>query len=97
MHYFQGSLEHRLGEQRLNTFRELRKLFSGSWGDQCIIFRDQGITDPPRGGGGGPQRNSADFKHQVVGYETSWTAVTDSNLCRVVHRHCIGEVVVFVQ
>ena len=51
---------------------------------------------PPRGGGGA-QRNSADFKHQVVGYETSWTAVTDSNLCRVVHRHCIGEVVVFAQ
>ena len=25
---------------------EPRKLFSGIWGNQCIIFRDQGSTDP---------------------------------------------------
>ena len=34
---------------RQNTFREGRKLFSWIWGDQCIIFRDQGSTDPPGG------------------------------------------------
>ena len=38
------------GEQRQNTFREPRQLFSGIWGDQCIIFRDQGSTDPLLGG-----------------------------------------------
>ena len=27
------------------------ELLSGSWGDQCIIFRDQGSTDPPPPGG----------------------------------------------
>ena len=37
------------GEQRQNTFREPRQLFSGIWGNQCIIFRDQGSTDPPGG------------------------------------------------
>ena len=26
-----------------------RQLFSGIWGDQCIVFRDQGSTDPPGG------------------------------------------------
>ena len=30
-----------------NIFRELRYFLSGSWGDQCIIFRDPGSTDPP--------------------------------------------------
>ena len=34
---------------KANNFREKRKLFSGSWGDQCIIFRDLGSTDPPGG------------------------------------------------
>ena len=29
-----------------NTFRETRKLFAGKRGDQCVIFRDQGSTDP---------------------------------------------------
>ena len=28
------------------AFRELRNRLSGIWGDQCIIFRDQGSTDP---------------------------------------------------
>ena len=42
------------GEQRQNTFREPRQLFSGILGDQCIIFRDQGSTDPP----GGPRESS---------------------------------------
>ena len=42
------------GEQRQNIFREPRQLFSGIWGDQCIIFRDQGSTDPP----GGPCESS---------------------------------------
>ena len=32
-------------------FRELLYFFSGIWGDQCIIFRDLGSTDPL----GGPQ------------------------------------------
>ena len=27
-------------------FRELRYFLSRIWGDQCIIFRDQGRTDP---------------------------------------------------
>ena len=30
------------------TFRELRNFLSGIWGDQCIIFRNQG-TQPPGG------------------------------------------------
>ena len=33
-----------------NIFRELRYFLSGSLGDQCIIFRDQGSTDLPPGG-----------------------------------------------
>ena len=32
-----------------NTFRETRKLFAGRRGDECIIFMDQGSTDPPGG------------------------------------------------
>ena len=32
---------------KANTFRETRTLFAGRRGDQCIIFRDQGSTDPP--------------------------------------------------
>ena len=39
-------------EQRKNTIREQGKLFSWILGDQCIIFRNQGSTDPPWG----PQR-----------------------------------------
>ena len=35
---------------KANTFRENRKLISGRRGDECIIFRDQGSTDPPPGG-----------------------------------------------
>ena len=34
---------------KANTFRERRTLFAGRRGDQCIIFRDQGSTDPPGG------------------------------------------------
>ena len=34
---------------KTNTFTETRKVFAGIWGDQCIIFRDQGSTDPPGG------------------------------------------------
>ena len=30
-----------------NIFREQMYFPLGSWGDQCIIFRDQGSTDPP--------------------------------------------------
>ena len=37
---------------KANTFRETRILFAGIRGDQCIIFRNQGSTDPP---GGGPR------------------------------------------
>ena len=32
-----------------NTFREKKKSFSVRRGDQYIIFRDQGSTDPPGG------------------------------------------------
>ena len=32
---------------KANNFREKRTLFSGSWGYQCIIFRDLGSTYPP--------------------------------------------------
>ena len=47
LYYFQ-----RFGEHEQNNFREQRKIFSGSWGDLGIIFREQGSTDPhpPRGG-----------------------------------------------
>ena len=47
--YFWGEAELILGIERAkaNTFRETRTLFAGRWGDQCIIFRDQGSTDPP--------------------------------------------------
>ena len=31
---------------KANTSRETRTLFAGRRGDQCIIFRDQGSTDP---------------------------------------------------
>ena len=34
---------------KANHFREKRKLFSGSWEDQCIIFKDLGSTYPPGG------------------------------------------------
>ena len=51
----------RFGEQRQNTFREPRQLFSGIWGDQCIIFRDQGSTDPPGG-----LRNVSGNVHNVL-------------------------------
>ena len=34
---------------KANTFREARTLFAGRRGDQCIIFRDLGSTDPPGG------------------------------------------------
>ena len=34
---------------KTNTFRETKSLFAGRRGDQCIIFRDQGSTDPPWG------------------------------------------------
>ena len=34
---------------KANNFREKRKLFSGSLGDQCIIFRDLGSTYTPWG------------------------------------------------
>ena len=37
------------GEQRQNIFREPKQLFSGIWAGQCIIFREQGSTDPPGG------------------------------------------------
>ena len=31
------------------SLREMRTLFAGRRGDQCIIFRDQGSTDPHGG------------------------------------------------
>ena len=31
---------------KATIFRETRTLFAGRRGDQCIIFRDQGSTDP---------------------------------------------------
>ena len=52
---FWGEFELFLGiwGAKTNTFRGTRKSYVGIWGDQCIIFRDQGNTDPPGGGGGG--------------------------------------------
>ena len=41
-----------------NTFRELRNFLLGIWGDQCIIFRDQGSTDPPPG--------ASSFLHDII-------------------------------
>ena len=43
-----GGAELFLGTWRVkaNTFGETRKLFAGRRGDQCIIFREQGSTDP---------------------------------------------------
>ena len=37
-------------ENSFSTFRELRNFLSGIRGNQCIIFRDQGSTDPQGGG-----------------------------------------------
>ena len=37
----------RIWGAKKNIFRELRYFLSGIWGDKCIIFRDQGSTDPP--------------------------------------------------
>ena len=34
---------------REKYFQGAEVLFSGIWGDKCIIFRDQGSTDPPGG------------------------------------------------
>ena len=39
----------RIWRAKENTFRELRNFLSGVWGDQCIILRDLGSTDPPTG------------------------------------------------
>ena len=47
--YFWG-----FGEKLNYTLREMRTLFAGRRGDQCIIFRDPGSTD---GGGGGGLAN----------------------------------------
>ena len=33
--------------EKANLFQGAEKCFSGIWGTQCIIFREQGITDPP--------------------------------------------------
>ena len=51
--YFGG-----FGRSWINILQELRYFLSGIWGDQCIIFSDQGSTDPPWGvcvWGGGAQ------------------------------------------
>ena len=47
--YFWGEAELFLGiwGAKANTFRETGTLFAGRRGDQCIILRDQGSTDPP--------------------------------------------------
>ena len=50
-----GPLVRDLGSKGKILYRELSQLFSGIWGDQCIIFRDQGSTDPP----GGPHQTFA--------------------------------------
>ena len=49
---------------KANTFREMRTLFAGRRGDQCIIFRDLGSTDLP----GGPQLDiEVKFKpHEIL-------------------------------
>ena len=35
------------GGRKQNTFREQRKIISGIWRYQCVIFSYQGSTDPP--------------------------------------------------
>ena len=42
----EAELIQRIRGAKENTFRELRNFLSVIWGDQCIIFRDQGRTDP---------------------------------------------------
>ena len=39
----------RIWEAKENIFKEPRNFLSGIWGDQCIIYRDQGSSDPPGG------------------------------------------------
>ena len=56
----------------------MRTLFAGRRGDQCIIFRDLGSTDPAGGGGGGGSEDS------IVTYIINGCGfvlrLTDSNL-----------------
>ena len=42
----EAALSSRIWGAKENYFRELRNFLSGIWGDQCIIFRDLGSTDP---------------------------------------------------
>ena len=42
--HFQG-----FGKHEQNNFKEQRKIFSWSWGDLGIIFREQGSSDPAWG------------------------------------------------
>ena len=47
--WVEAELNLRIWGAKENTFRELRDFLSVILGDQCIIFRDQGSTDPPGG------------------------------------------------
>ena len=51
-------------ENTFSTFRELRNFLSGIRGNQCIIFRDQGSTDP-QGGGGSMARPSIEYSYII--------------------------------
>ena len=42
----EAELISRILRAKENTFRELRNFLSGIWGDQCVIFGDQGSRDP---------------------------------------------------
>ena len=59
-----------------NIFREQRYFLSGSWGDQCIIFRGQGSTDPP----GGPHKY-IEQKIEDTGLIKSGISCQKADLC----------------
>ena len=46
--YFEMLRMHQIASFFKKKFSELR-IFSGNWGDQCIILREQGRTDPTGG------------------------------------------------
>ena len=67
-----------------NTFRELRNFLSGIWGDQFIIFSDQGSTDPPGGLTNGKvtisQLNITNKSQEVSAFYLALKTVTSLNL-----------------
>ena len=62
---------------KANTVRETRTLFAGRRGDQCIIFRDQGSTDPP----GGLIMESAPLSNSIQLFHTFLCNSQNSRCC----------------